>query len=71
MLGMTGGGLMQVDGRREEEANYHAERRDMLMRFMSTWEICAANTYGARRITHIPHCSTHVQRVLDYILIPT
>eukprot|EP00959_Pyramimonas_sp_CCMP1952_P243620 5092143-Pyramimonas_sp.AAC.1 len=51
MLGMTGGGLLQVDGRREE-ANYHAERRDMLMIFMSTWGIWAANTYGARRITH-------------------
>eukprot|EP00959_Pyramimonas_sp_CCMP1952_P401703 8417115-Pyramimonas_sp.AAC.1 len=38
---------------------------------MSTWGICAANTYGARRITHVPYCSTHVQRVLDYILIPT
>eukprot|EP00959_Pyramimonas_sp_CCMP1952_P253152 5288755-Pyramimonas_sp.AAC.1 len=38
---------------------------------MSTLGICAANTYGARRITSVPYCTTHVQRVLDYILSPT
>ena len=56
-VGFTGGGLEVERGTEEQMKTkwYHEEKRAMLMHFMIEWKLAAANTFGQRQITHVPH----------------
>eukprot|EP00959_Pyramimonas_sp_CCMP1952_P312945 6550601-Pyramimonas_sp.AAC.1 len=69
LLGFTGEGLEEVWTR--TEAKHHEGRRDMLVRSLNHWGLCAANTYGVRQVTHRPRSTSSYSRVLDYVFVPT